>query len=395
MNELRMYVEQLFQNRVLTSDTIELKEEIYGNLIARYEDYIAQGLSHEEALQRTKESMTSIDDVMSGEEAMKNENLNANQNLNANVTEQMPIAASQAGAAPPAGDPAPKRRKPWMIAAAAAAAILVLVCGVAIGMNIMPKQTQGQVPQMTATVDDTTVDDTVQDVQKTEDDVAPVEQEPVEEQKAEPTKSTEDQAAETKTSTTQKATTSSATTLRSMPRLTDDDGPRERQATEALADEVLNSPLSTLTKYASTKPSSADNRAAFVRALPLGDYVTASSFSNGTLAIDYSSVNHNIDGDAIDLALAYDVVAIMATYGDSVDSVKIELHESDDHSYDVDTYIFDRAMVEDMLASVSSNEYTKITGSMLESKNAWNKVFNNVATYRFFDNVTDYAELDY
>lgn len=390
MNELRMYVEQLFQNRVLTSDTIELKEEIYGNLIARYEDYVAQGLSHEEALRRTKESMTSIDDVMSGEEAMKNENLNANQNLNANVTEQMPIAASQAGTAPPAGDSAPKRRKPWMIAAAAAAAILVLVCGVAIGMNIMPKQTQGQVPEATVTVDDT-----AQDVQKTEAEATTVEQEPAEEQATEPATSTDDQAAETKTSTTQKATTSSTTTLRSMPRLTDDDGPRERQATEALADEVLNSPLSTLTKYASTKPSGADNRAAFVRALPLGDYVTASSFSNGTLAIDYSSVNYNIDGDAIDLALAYDVVAIMATYGDSVDTVKIELHESDDHPYDVDTYIFDRAMVEDMLAYVSSNEYTKITGSMLESKNTWNKVFNNVATYRFFDNVTDYAELDY
>ena len=30
MNELRMYVEHLFEGKVLTSENIELKEEIYG-----------------------------------------------------------------------------------------------------------------------------------------------------------------------------------------------------------------------------------------------------------------------------------------------------------------------------------------------------------------------------
>ena len=44
MNELRMYVEHLFKGKVLTADMIELKEEIYGNLVARYEDYLAQGM---------------------------------------------------------------------------------------------------------------------------------------------------------------------------------------------------------------------------------------------------------------------------------------------------------------------------------------------------------------
>ena len=50
MNELRMYVEHLFQGRVLTDDTIELKEEIYGNLVARYEDYLASGMDAAESL---------------------------------------------------------------------------------------------------------------------------------------------------------------------------------------------------------------------------------------------------------------------------------------------------------------------------------------------------------
>ena len=43
---------------------IELKEEIYGNLVARYEDYVAGGMSAEDALEKTKASMTSLDDVL-------------------------------------------------------------------------------------------------------------------------------------------------------------------------------------------------------------------------------------------------------------------------------------------------------------------------------------------
>ena len=68
MNEIRMYVEHLFEGKVLTAEMIELKEEIYGNLVARYEDLIAEGVEPGDALARTKESMTSIDDVLAGED---------------------------------------------------------------------------------------------------------------------------------------------------------------------------------------------------------------------------------------------------------------------------------------------------------------------------------------
>lgn len=64
MNELRMYVEHLFEGKVLSADVIELKEEVYGNLVARYEDYLAQGMATEEALSSTKASLTSIDDLL-------------------------------------------------------------------------------------------------------------------------------------------------------------------------------------------------------------------------------------------------------------------------------------------------------------------------------------------
>lgn len=63
MNELRMYVEHLFEGKVLTPENIELKEEIYGNLVARYEDLIAEGVSEEEALERTMQSMSSLDEI--------------------------------------------------------------------------------------------------------------------------------------------------------------------------------------------------------------------------------------------------------------------------------------------------------------------------------------------
>lgn len=72
MNEIRMYVEHLFEGKLLTADMIELKEEIYGNLVARYEDLIADGVEPGDALVRTKESMTSIDDVLAGEDVEEN-----------------------------------------------------------------------------------------------------------------------------------------------------------------------------------------------------------------------------------------------------------------------------------------------------------------------------------
>ena len=68
MNELRMYVEHLFEGKVLTSENIELKEEIYGNLVARYEDLIAGGATEDEALARTKESLKSLDELAEEDE---------------------------------------------------------------------------------------------------------------------------------------------------------------------------------------------------------------------------------------------------------------------------------------------------------------------------------------
>ncbi len=154
MNELRMYVEHLFEGKVLTADNIELKEEIYGNLVARFEDYVAQGLSEEEALARTKESITSVDDVLSGATDAPDEDGAQPQAEEpaADLTEQLPampstpatdatqavpaVAAVAPVAAAGPAEQAPVQataRKKWPIVVGAAAAVLVLCGAVALG----------------------------------------------------------------------------------------------------------------------------------------------------------------------------------------------------------------------------------------------------------------------
>lgn len=62
-----MYVEHLFEGKVMTADLIELKEEIYGNLMARYEDLVASGMDAAQALEEAKQSISSVDELLPGE----------------------------------------------------------------------------------------------------------------------------------------------------------------------------------------------------------------------------------------------------------------------------------------------------------------------------------------
>lgn len=50
MDELRAYVDALFARRGDTAENREMKEEIYGNLAARRDDLIAQGMPETEAV---------------------------------------------------------------------------------------------------------------------------------------------------------------------------------------------------------------------------------------------------------------------------------------------------------------------------------------------------------
>ena len=68
----------------------QLKEERYGNLAARYEDYDASGVSEAEALEKTKASITDVDHVLSGDRPLE--------------TVSAPAAATAALSADPAAE---------------------------------------------------------------------------------------------------------------------------------------------------------------------------------------------------------------------------------------------------------------------------------------------------
>lgn len=405
MNELRMYVEHLFEGKVLTADNIELKEEIYGNLVARFEDYVAQGLSESEALARTKESITSVDDVLSGATDASDEDGAQPQadEPAADLTEQLPCAApapaveatqaapAVAAVAPVAAaasaeqvPPQTTARKKWPIVVGAAAAVLVLCGAVAFGMGLTAANTTQPEPIDIQVVEDTPTTDSPQaetkEPEAQADDTAPA------------------NGGATADNQATRGNQIGEAAERIMPRLADADDRdpedvREYEATMAFASEIESSPASIPQTYAGTDPASGSGLSEFVGALPMGANAQATSFANGTVSIEYASINHDVEGDAIDLALAYNVVAIMAAYPDTVDAIEITVHESDDHPKDVDAYRFERTMVESALARVSGNAIVTIDGSLLASEGTWNEVFNNISAERFFDDVTDYAEL--
>ena len=133
-----MHVEHLFEGRVLDAETIELKEEIYGNLVARYEDYLAQGMGAEEAYRRTCEAVTSVDDVMGEKDEPAEPTRVMSDGEHAAGTVPPPPASSEpptlvtppAPAAPgPAAAPAPRRLGTGAIVAVVA--VVLVVAGIA------------------------------------------------------------------------------------------------------------------------------------------------------------------------------------------------------------------------------------------------------------------------
>lgn len=66
MDDLKLYVNQLFRHYGQNSEMNELKEEILSNLAAKKEDLIASGIDETTALKIAKESITNIDNLIEG-----------------------------------------------------------------------------------------------------------------------------------------------------------------------------------------------------------------------------------------------------------------------------------------------------------------------------------------
>lgn len=369
--DIRMYVEHLFEGRTLDAETIELKEEIFGNLVARFDDYVAQGMSEGEAYARTCEAVTSVDDVMGEKDAgEKDDPLDAADEAPAAAVAPEPTTVIGAPEPPaPREEPtgAPRRWSVGMIVAVVAIVLLVVGIAGCTVFNLLDTQRgledyQSQTSQTVQPVDqpnDTTYDD------KT----------PTGDSSTSQTTSNEPDG----NGTTGNDTTSTSPTNGSSP-----------QGGTGLTAEVRAHSVDELAGYAGTELSDTARIEELVRSLPVGEYVTGVSADPGTRTVEITYTYQDRDrvtwdDDHIDLALVYDAVALMSTL-DGIDTLRVTEIEDDGYDYDRDLRVFERTMLERLLGAT-------LDASQLTAE-AWEGIRGQIMTEYIYDEAWDRAERD-
>ena len=392
MNELRMYVEHLFRGHVLTDETIELKEEIYGNLVARYEDYRAQGMSEADALAKTKDSITSVSDLM-GEDAEK---ITLTPASDAAPTTVLPSTAASSASGAEATSPAPvaggesfspaapaeaPRKKLWPIVVGAVAGVLVIVVVAVLAMNLIgghdssPETTQSVVTAQT-------------DSGKTTDTPASDNGD---------ASASNDQADDSKNAdAAQDGTAGSTSGDDKDAASTATQTPAPQRPYSEIGRQIYDLTVNDVKQYAQTGIlGNATNTASLFNALPgnlLGASVDSVDAGSKTIKVSYSYQEDTVDDDELDEALVYNAaVAMCAT--DAPDTVQYtvcdELKDYDhDHSrgWDHDVYVITRRNLEDVLG-------VKLNADCLASQDALeNSIRNQVLIEDLSDYVLDRAE---
>lgn len=386
MNELRMYVEHLFRGHVLTDETIELKEEIYGNLVARYEDYRAQGMSEADALAKTKDSITSVSDLM-GEDAEKADAAPA---PDAAPTTVLPSAAAGSAAGVETTSPAPAagsepfspaapaeapRKKLWPIVVGAVAGVLVIVVIAVFAMNLIagpdssPETTQSVV---TAETDSSKATDTSASGnagKSTSND------------QTDASKSTDAAQEGTASSKSENSKDAASTTTQT---------PVPQRPYSEIGRQIYDLTVNDVKQYAQAGIlGNATNTASLFNALPgnlLGVSVDSVDAGSKTIKVSYSYQEDTVDDDELDEALVYNAaVAMCAT--DAPDTVQYtvcdELKEYDhDHSrgWDHDVYVVTRQDLEDVLG-------VKLNADCLASQDAFE---NSIRNQALIEDLSDY-----
>lgn len=394
MNELRMYVEHLFEGRVLTQESIELKEEIYGNLVARYEDYVAGGMSEAEALEKTQASFTSIEDVFkesgeaedsnAGEAASAQAGESGAASWNAGAAQAAPGADGMGSAAEtaqmprPEGAPvpsdgvgaedqaaagtqaAPKTRSPrkiwpFVVGGVLAAFILLAIVGTAV-LGLIDEADVGE-PSSTAqsiTQGNSSTTDTNQGAENG-----------------------------------QAGGTAGGGAAQNYDDLDDQ---REYEATKQVDEAIAAHSVDTLKNY--TGNSLPDQ--GFFEHLPLSMYVSstgAEQGSNASCSVQYAGVSDDIDGDAIDRALVYNAVAAFSVYPE-LQTINFTVQDADDTAHDANVYSFNRDTLEHAFDNASGGAITQLNSSLYESQESWDQVRDYVTRNHFYDRQTDLAEID-
>lgn len=365
-SDIRMYVEHLFEGRTLTAETIELKEEIFGNLMARYEDYLAQGMSADEAYRRTCEAVTSVDDVMGERDARAGDEGGRAAGAPPEPTRVMPRAeapsADDGAPAPPAPSGAahgPRSWGPGRIAAVVAGVVVVGAIVIA-ALNPAPAERAGDAPQGQAS----------QTAQQTDGSAA--------------TAGTGDEAGGATSQTTDPSGGATGGGSSAQP-----GGGSTGASASGLDAEVYAHQVSELSARSGAHVGDAAVDE-LVRELPLGGYVTEvnQAAGSGTVTVTYTYQDRDrvaYDDDVVDQALVYDAVALLATVSD-LNSVEVIEVEDDGRDYDRDRHVFDRSAVEGALG-------TSLGASML-SDDAWGTLRDRIMTTRDWDRVWETADRD-
>lgn len=361
MNEIRMYVEHLFEGRMLTAENIELKEEIYGNLVARYEDYVSSGIDPAEALEKTKASMTSVDDVIEGEDdaceavltpAVEDATTDAAETTVLSDASAAPKGASAACsgvaretvAMPAAGAPVPpagfedaasngnasepsstdeiaskgKRTRNIIIASAAGFALLVILgVGLTYALGAIDR------------VEDH-IDSAVTEVQNN----------------GQPTSNSDAASGQQNGQATGQTGNGQGdgANARNKEVVIDADGTVwvDGELGDDLAVAVVDAQPGDISMYAETDPSDAANVESLIRLLPMGEWAGDIDVTLGVdvLGFAYRDVPDGYDGDSIDLALSYNTMALFCSMP-LLNEVRVTVAEADDPA-DEDYYVFTR-----------------------------------------------------
>ena len=405
MNEIRMYVEHLFEGRMLTAENIELKEEIYGNLVARYEDYVAGGMDPAEALEKTKASMSSIDDVIEGVDDVR-ETARADYGDAAKAdtaeTTVLPNAAVAKGSSPAqpgtvgetvvmpvAGAPLPpavfegevdegvasvsssanaaaskgKRTRNIIIAAAAGFALFVVV-GVgliyALRIDRVEDRADSAVTEVQNSGQSTTNGGTASGQQSGQ--------------------------ANGQSNSGQ----GNGASARNKEVVVDADGTVwvDGELGDDIAVAVVNAQPGDISLYAETDPSDAANVESLIRLLPMGEWATDIDVTLGVdvLGFAYREVPDGYDGDSIDLALSYNTMALFCSMP-LLNEVRVTVTEADD-PMDEDYYVFTRDNAQSRFGVMLSADMMNEAG--------WHQLKeDNLYSRKFAENMVDAAEREW
>lgn len=378
MNELRMYVEHLFEGKVLTPENIELKEEIYGNLVARYEDLIASGLDESEAIAQTKESMTSIDDVIienptdSSSDECDGDDISdvADESGDSHDPDQVdPVASTpHDGPTPITENAAVLHQQPEQSTPRKRTWLVVLAC-VPIGLLVMGIGFAGCSLMFGIKAFDQYDGEQTEHVEN------------VDATRGEGSSGSGSTAA---------GNASPTPTKKNSEIFIDENGQVwvDGELGDELAEEVVNAGYGVVAEYVDTDLTDATKVEALLRSLPMGEYASDVDVTKGVdvLSLAYRELPETLEGDSVDAALAYDVTAVFCAMP-LVNEIQITLAESDeplDESY----YVFKRDEMQ--------SRYGVRLDDQLVNEAGWHQIKeDNLYRRKFIENMVDAAEKEW